>query len=89
MKAGLKPKGWVRNLRSVEHLLRLKDGSRYWPVVLVVVAPGFRRFGGRMGREVAGLFRGVRRLRAFLFDVAVVGVWVEFLLFAKWLIAWG
>ena len=78
MKAGLKPKGWVRNLRSVEHLLRLKDGSRYWPVVLVVVAPGFRRFGGRMGREAGGPFGGVRRQRALLLLLLSLGFGIFF-----------
>jgi hypothetical protein len=59
----------------------LKDETRYWRAVLVVGVRGFRRFGGRMGREVGGLARGVRRRRACLVaGVEGVEVWGSFFL---------
>jgi hypothetical protein len=73
------PKGWVRSLRLVEHLLHWKVGSHCCQVALLVVVRGVRKFEVRKGREAGGLFGGVRRRRALLVViVAVVGFRVFF-----------
>lgn len=56
--------GRARSLHSAGRLLLRLAGSRGWGAALVVAFRGFRRFGGRMGREVDGLFGGVPRRRA-------------------------